>query len=208
MSFPWLLDENKYLKLWEVETLRKTCEKLKQEGTKKHNFALVRNWFMVELGLFSGLRVREMSELKCGDLLLGKDQSSLVVKHGKGNKRRTVKINPEFKKECLWFLNYKQRIGQNVEENSSLFCSVSGRQLSKRAMQKAFKRCTKKAGLSENYSIHCLRHTYGTHLYKASNYNLRLVQKQLGHVSIRTTEVYANLLDDDTTQAVRNLYKT
>jgi site-specific recombinase XerD len=42
-------------------------------------------------------------------------------------------------------------------------------------------------------------------LYRASNYNLRLVQKQLGHRSIQTTQIYADVLDEDAVAAVENL---
>jgi site-specific recombinase XerD len=42
-------------------------------------------------------------------------------------------------------------------------------------------------------------------LYKASKYNIRLVQKQLGHSSIQTTQIYADVLSDDAAVAVENL---
>ncbi|MCP4263674.1 MAG: tyrosine-type recombinase/integrase, partial [Planctomycetes bacterium] len=61
--------------------------------------------------------------------------------------------------------------------------------------------------LSAHYSIHCLRHTYACQLYKASGYNLRLVQKQLGHSSIHTTEMYADVMEPDIQDALRELYK-
>lgn len=171
------------------------------------DFVLVRDWFMVELGLFTGLRVGEMANLNCGDLLVENAQSSLIVRRGKGNKKRVVMLSNEFKKECLWFLKYKEKLKQDISENAPLLCSLSGNRLSKRALQKAFKRCLRKAKIPEHYSIHCLRHTYGSHLYKVSNHNLRLVQQQLGHASIKTTEVYANLIASDVKEAVESLYK-
>lgn len=63
------------------------------------------------------------------------------------------------------------------------------------------------AGLEGCYSIHCLRHTYGSHLYIASNHNLRLVQEQLGHSSIRITEVYASLMNTEIKASLEKLYK-
>ena len=52
------------------------------------------------------------------------------------------------------------------------------------------------------------RHTFGTHLYKASGGNLRLVQKQLGHSRITTTQVYADVFAEDAVAAVERLYRT
>jgi len=88
-----------------------------------------------------------------------------------------------------------------------IFTSRKGKKLTCRALQKSFKKCLARAGLPMHYSIHCLRHTYGSHLYVASGYNLRLVQKQLGHSSVRVTEVYASLMDKCIKQAVERLYK-
>ena len=77
---------------------------------------------------------------------------------------------------------------------------------STRALEKAFKRVAARAHLPEHYSIHCLRHTFACQLYKASGYNLRLVQKQLGHSKAKTTEVYADVLNPDLNKALERLY--
>ena len=74
-----------------------------------------------------------------------------------------------------------------------------------RALQKMFTRCCRRVGITE-HSIHHARHTYCSHLYKASKYNLRMVQRQAGHSNIRTTEVYAHVFDEDMERAVEKLY--
>jgi len=73
------------------------------------------------------------------------------------------------------------------------------------ALQKIFKKWAQKAGLPEYYSIHSLRHTYATRLYKASGHNLRMVQKQFGHSNIQTTMVYSDVMDDDVNNALEHL---
>lgn len=200
--FNWTLDESKYLNLDKVNKLRTTCQKSKALALRTP----VRDWFMVELGLFSGLRVEEMTDLRVSDLHIKEEESSLTVRKGKGDKSRTVYLKKAFKNECLSYLNWKQSQGQDIRSEAHLLTGPKDKRLTTRALQKAFKRCMKKAGLDNNYSIHCLRHTYGSHLYKASQYNLRLVQEQLGHSSIRTTQVYANLMDNDVKKAAENLY--
>ncbi|MCX6008067.1 MAG: tyrosine-type recombinase/integrase [Chloroflexi bacterium] len=54
--------------------------------------------------------------------------------------------------------------------------------------------------------MHCLRHTYACFLLKASDWNLRLVQKQLGHARISTTQVYADVMMPDVKKALDRLY--
>ncbi len=204
-GFSWVLSEEKYLKLSEVNRLKKACRETRYLALDKSVTA--RNWFMIELGLNAGLRVEEMHDLKCGDLHIQKDQSSVSVRKGKGNRPRIVRISQGFKNKCKKFLIWKTKKGQDTGPDAYLLTSNKGTQLSKRALQKAFKKCIKKAGLPGHYSIHSLRHTYGTYLLKASNYNLRLVQEQLGHSSVRTTQVYASLVNEDVKKAVEKLYR-
>ena len=42
----------------------------------------------------------------------------------------------------------------------------------------------------------------------AGSFNLRLVQRQLGHSSSKVTEVYANLFQADVERSVERLYRT
>jgi len=203
----WPLDEKKYLRLDEVKKLLLSCKRAKTLALKTGRTVAIRDWFMIELGLNTGLRVEEIRNLMVRDLNIQQNQASLVVRKGKGGKSRVVYINSGFKNTCRWFIGWKLSKGQETRAGDYLLTKNNGRQLSKRALQKAFKRCVKRAGLSGYYSIHSLRHTYGTHLYMASNHNLRLVQEQLGHSSVRITEVYASLIDVDVQKAVERLYK-
>ena len=76
-------------------------------------------------------------------------------------------------------------------------------------LQKIFKNNARKACLDTNrLSIHSLRHTYATELYRASGYNLRLVQQQLGHSSIQTTSVYSAVINPDIAKAVEAMDST
>lgn len=205
-KFAWVLDEKKYIKLLEVEKLRGACKKARDIAVRREKQPPIRNWFMVELGLNTGLRVEEMNELQCGDFYINEEEASVYVKRGKGGKPRTVFINEKFKAICQWFLAWKKKQEQPVDPDSYVFTDDTGKKLSKRTLQKAFTRCIALAGLPSHYSIHCLRHTYATHLLKASGYNIRLVQEQLGHSSVRTTEVYTSLIANDVKEALSKLY--
>ena len=206
MTFSWVLDERKYLTLDQVRILRQYCGQKKQKSLRQEEFHGVRDWFVLQLGLNTGLRVQEMTDLKCGDLLVSALQGSVIVRKGKGKKKRRVRINEPFKKDCQFYLRWKHRYGHSVEDEAPLLTSEQGKPLTKRALQKVFKRTMKEAGLASHYSIHCLRHTYGTHLLKASGNNLRIVQEQLGHSSVRTTEVYTSLIESEVGKALSKLY--
>ena len=205
----WVIDESKYLGMSQVRRLRRYCEALRDSVAvdPTRGFLRLRDWFMVELGLQCGLRVSEMAALCIGDLNLHNEEPSLIVRMGKGGKTRIVHFSLQFKQACLLFLEAKRNAGQPAERENHVLTTATGKPITKRTLQKAFKRCLKGAGISLHFAIHCLRHTYGTHLYKASGYNLRLVQEQLGHASIRTTQVYASIFNEDAMRAVERLYR-
>jgi len=205
-SFSWIIDESKCLSTEEVRKLRSFCRRAKDYGLKHRNFTAVRNWFMVELGLNAGLRVEEMASLKHGNLLIDKGRSSLSF-IGKGRKPRAPWISSGFKKTCLEYIGYKKRFGYSTNADDYLLNNLKGGKITKRALQKFFKILIRKAGLPEHYYIHCLRHTYTTFLLKASNYNYRFAQQQLGHASIKTTQTYASVIESEGRKAVEKIYR-
>jgi len=201
----WIIDERKCLSFSEVETLRKQSGKLLCHGLKSSNYSLVWKWYMVELGLGAGLRVSEMCSLSVGDALCDDSKSSLIV-HGKGNKIRAVWMSSEFKNTTKTYIGCLKRFCHAVGPESPMFPSPRGKALTKRALQKAFKIMIYEAGLPARYSNHSMRHTYATFLLRASNNDYRFVQRQLGHASISTTQVYASVLESEGRKALEKLY--
>lgn len=205
-NFQWVLHESKFLTIKEIKKLRKTLIERKGVAERKGNKVAVRDWFIIDLALSTGLRVQEIADLKCGDVSVNDNLCYLVVTNGKGHKKRVVRFNGDFKKHLLDYLEWKQRIGEGTNPEDPLIVSSNAHgHLTKMALQKAFYRSVERAGI-EGHSIHHLRHTYASHLYKASKFNLRLVQKQLGHSSIKITEVYADVFDEDMEKALERLY--
>jgi len=191
----------------EVGRLRRTAKKHALAALATGARTSVRDRFVLELALATGLRVMEIVQLRCGDLLIDRHEDALIVRQGKGGRRRLVRFSTEFANLCQEHLLWKEGAGEPTDAEAPLLMSSNtGGPLTTRAVQKAFKRCAARAGLPPRYSIHCLRHTYACALYKASGYNLRLVQKQLGHARIATTQVYADVMDPDVRRALERLY--
>lgn len=195
----WIITPEKYLNGEEVKSLRKAALDQAIIAHSKGNQTAVRNQLIVELALGTGLRVSEMASLKVGDLHLGKGQNSLIVRNGKGGKDRVVAFSSTLKSLISSYLEYR------ISESPYLFHSERGDQMTRFGIGRVFKTIAGKAGIAEHHSVHSLRHTYATNLYKASGYNLRLVQKQLGHSSITTTSVYSDVLNQDLTDALENM---
>lgn len=195
----WTLTPAKFLTPDEVRLLRKTLSDAATLAKARGVQCAVRDQLIIELALGTGLRVSEISNLKVDDLYLKKGQNSLHVRNGKGGKARIVQFSPGLKNLIQAYLGYRK------SGSDYLFLSQRNPRMTPSAIQQTFKRWAAKAGLPRRYSIHCLRHTYATRLHKASGYNLRLVQKQLGHSSVSTTQVYADVLSEDVEKALANL---
>ncbi len=195
----WIISPDKYLTPEETRFLRRICEEAALAARARGIQAPVRDRVIIELALGTGLRVSELANLKIDNLHLKRGQNTLLVKNGKHGRDRVVAFSGRLKAQVLEYLEYRS------SHSPYLFPSERGEKMTPSAIQKVFKRYAKRAGLPPRYSIHSLRHTYATVLYKASGYNLRLVQQQLGHSSPNTTAVYASVVNADLEEAVERM---
>ena len=197
----WILTPDKFLTEEEVQKLRKVCKDAADLASSKHQLKPSRDWMIIDLALQAGLRVGEISNLEIRDLHIEKGHSHIYVRQGKGNKSRLITIGESLRKHL------RQYLKERKSPNKNLFASERSDQMTTSAIQKVVKKAMKLASLPPHYSVHSLRHTYATLLYRSSGNNLRLVQQQLGHSSVQTTTVYANVMNEDVEKAVNSIIK-
>ena len=201
----WTLDRQKFLSEAEVKKLRRVVEDKALADQQMGRTTWPRFWMAVDLAIGAGLRVSEIANLRVGNLYLNSREPRLQVT-GKGQKTRDVYISRELMRHLSEYLKWKRTMDEPTEDDDPLLLSSHGKAYSTRTLQYAFKVSLKEAGLQKYYSIHACRHSYGTYLYRKTK-DLRLVQKQLGHSSITTTTVYADVTVEETLDAVNGLYE-
>lgn len=75
---------------------------------------------------------------------------------------------------------------------------------------KALRRWTKFAGIDKHITFHCARHSFGTNMASTAarkGFSIRVVQDMLGHSSLRYTERYTRVVDEQKKQAMQELNK-
>ncbi len=132
----------------------------------------------------AGLRTSEVVQLEPRHI----DSQRMVmrVERGKGRKDRLVLLSQRLLLDLRqYWLAYRPQ--QYLFEGKR-----PGRPIDPTSVQRAFRACCRKAGLTKRVTPYSLRHAFATHLVEAGT-NLRVVQSLLGHQSLSTTAVYTHL---------------
>jgi integrase len=149
---------------------------------------------LVLVALRTGMRRGELLRLRPRDVDFSR--GLLTLTKTKTNAPRHLTLLPEIK-ELLW------GIAGSIPEDGLFFRSRKGLPYAPSGVASNFKRAVKKAGLRE-VRFHDLRHTHASDLL-AARVELPVIQKILGHASIKTTQRYAHLDNDRDRQAMEAL---
>jgi site-specific recombinase XerD len=151
----------------------------------------------------AGLRIGEALSLSERDL--DPARGSLLVRHGKGGKRREVGMD-EWGWEQLrpWL---EKRLELPV---GALFCVVSGptrgRPCSSSGARAQLRRVATQSGVRRRFAPHQLRHAHAVEMAR-EGIPLNIIQRQLGHANLGVTSIYLQGIDNgeiiDTVRARR-----
>ena len=151
----------------------------------------IRNRAIVVVGWRTGLRASEVINLRPKDIDL--TAGTIRVLHGKGQKHRTVGIDPEA--AAVGSLWSQARTDLGVSKRSTFFCTLSGRPLQTSYLRAMIPRIARRAGIEKRVHMHGLRHTFSVELAR-ENTPIHVIMAALGHSNVSTTSNYIAHLED------------
>jgi len=193
----------KYLTLEQSKDLLETVSNpVKNAGHGNHDNS-ERNFAMITILLNCGMRLSELVGINISDIDFENNKLNVI---GKGNKERTIYLNKACIKAINAYLAVRPRDGVKFDSKDALFLSEQKRRISRRTVQYIVKEELRLTGIEKanKYSVHKLRHTAATLMYKYGNVDIRALQELLGHESISTTEIYTHVDNEQIRNAVES----
>lgn len=166
-----------------------TLEELKSVINTKCENPLLKQAFI--FSCLTGLRWSDINLLKWNDIQYSPEYGNYIrFKQKKTNAHETLPVN----EQALEYLPPRKENTQLIFSGLR-YSAWNNLKLQQWVMQ---------AGISKTITFHCARHTYAT-LQLTMGTDLFTVSKLLGHKEIRTTQVYAKIVDKKKVDAVNNL---
>lgn len=169
----------------EIEELYKVCKDAKERAVLSLNYGC-------------GLRVGELEQLEIRDIKL--EEGYLIVRKGKGNKRRAVPMSVGVIKDLRNYLR-NERPKLTAERhyqraNKCVMLNEVGRPMKEWTFNKTLQRIAARTEnpdlISKRITTHIMRHSIATHLLHRG-LDINQVRQFLGHVLLSTTQIYTHI---------------
>ena len=165
----------------EMKALLKVPDRRTHRGRIEHGVLL----FLYN----TGARVSEATELAVDDLRIERRDGghALVTLHGKGGKIRQCPLWPRTERVLAQLVRGRTAV-------DAVFFSRHGRAYTRFGVYRLVRRCAERVPSLDGRRItpHLIRHTSACHLLQAG-VDLNTIRAWLGHVSLDTTNIYAEI---------------
>lgn len=157
------------------------------ESTISEKKLLNRDIAVVETLFSTGIRISELCNLMKKNIDI--EQGIFCIK-GKGGKERYLQIGTG---EVLAQLKeYKRHWEKELNLSEFFFLNRYGERYSEQSARRMIQRYTQEAMIEMHITPHMFRHAFATLLLE-EEVDIRFIQKMLGHASIMTTQIYAEV---------------
>lgn len=160
---------------------KKDVEEFRQRILQSEGCSAKRNYAIVTIMAYAGLRISEVLNLKKVDINTTANQ--IRVADGKGEKQRTVIINSKIVSAVR---EYQKT---DKVDSDYLFHNSKGKVLNPSTINKVFDQFSAD---EIHINPHALRHFFCYNALESGAYSINEVSNQAGHTSVKTTMRYLN----------------
>ena len=153
-------------------------------SSDSNDFTSSRNNTIIAIFYTAAVRLSELVGLDIDDIDI---KNGFIKVLGKGSVERYTPIGSKTISAISKYLKLRVNF-----TNKALFISSSDKRLSVRSIQYIVKKVALASGIDQHVHPHMLRHSSATHFLQSSH-DLAVVQKFLGHKSIKSTQRYTHL---------------
>ena len=157
------------------------------ESTIYERKLLNRDIAVVETLFSTGIRISELCNLLQKNIDI--EQGIFCIK-GKGGKERYLQIGTE--EVLVQLKEYKRHWEKELDASEFFFLNRYGERYSEQSARRMIQRYTQEAMIEIHITPHMFRHAFATLLLE-EEVDIRFIQKMLGHASIMTTQIYAEV---------------
>lgn len=164
------------------------------ENNQKNHVTHFRDYTIVSMFLFTGIRREELSNIMVHDVNM--EQRTILI-HGKGDKERIVYINDALYDILSEYMSTYRKLLSTADASKFLFTSKKREKLSVNSINIIVNKAMESAGIKEyGASAHILRKRFATTSFMKTR-DIATVSKILGHSSPTVTMRYV-VVDEDT----------
>jgi site-specific recombinase XerD len=184
------------------EAVKLLLEQPDQQTTKGR-----RDLTLISVLYDTGARVQELIDMRVGDVML--DPPPVAALTGKGNKTRRVPLMKNTV-SLLQFYVTENNLDKQWKNQYPLFSNHQHNKLTREGVSYIITKYVESARktstiIPPRVNPHLLRHSKAMHLLQAG-VNLIYIRDFLGHVDIKTTEIYARTDTETKRKAIENAY--
>jgi site-specific recombinase XerD len=161
---------------------------MRQAGHDRHG---LRVWALIAVLWRGGLRISEALALNETDI--DQPRGSLLIRHGKGDKRREAGMDQFWFEQLAAWLTHRVSLPPGP-----LFCVIDGpirgRRWAATAARAELRQLAADAGVRRRFAPRQLRHAHAVELAR-EGVAINIIQRQLGHTDLGTTSTYLQGID-------------